>query len=161
MTDAQKIVTFLWFDDNAEEAVDFYCSVFKRSRILDVMRWGDVGPGPKGSVLTITFELEGQEYIALNGGPQFKFNEAVSLLIQCDTQDEVDHYWSALTSGGGEESQCGWLKDKFGLSWQVCPRVLLKMIQDKDRVRADRAMAAMMNMRKLDIAALRAAYDGR
>lgn len=157
----QKIVTFLWFNNNAEEAVNFYCSVFKRSKILDVMRCGGVGPGPRGSVLTITFELEGQQYIALNGGPTFKFNEAISLLVQCDTQDEVDHYWSKLTSGGGQESQCGWLKDKFGLSWQICPRVLLKMIQDKDTARADRTMSAMMQMQKLDIAKLTAAYEGK
>ena len=131
----QKIVTFLWFNNNAEEAVNFYCSVFERSKILDVMRCGGVGPGPRGSVLTITFELEGQQYIALNGGPTFKFNEAISLLIQCDTQDEVDHYWSKLTSGGGQESQCGWLKDKFGLSWQIVPRSLPAMMSDPDPAR--------------------------
>lgn len=156
----QKIVTFLWFNDNAEEAVDFYCSVFERSRVLGVMRCGDAGPGPRGSVLTITFELEGQRYIALNGGPTFKFTEAISLMVQCDTQDEIDRYWSRLLEGG-QESQCGWLKDKFGLSWQICPRVLLSMIQDKDHARADRAMSAMMQMRKLDIAMLVAAYEGK
>jgi len=161
MSEAQKIITFLWFNTNAEEAVNHYLSIFKNSKMLDIVRWGEVGPGPKGSVLTITFELNGQRFIALNGGPEFKFSEAISLLISCDTQDEIDYYWSKLIAGGGSESQCGWLKDKFGLSWQVCPKVMLEMLNGKDQKKTDRAMAAMMTMRKMDIAKLRAAYEGR
>ncbi len=156
----QKIVTFLWFDGNAEEAMKFYLKVFKKSKKLAVTRWGEVGPGPKGSVLTVAFELEGQQYVALNGGPEFKFNEAISLLINCDTQKEIDYYWKALTKGG-QESQCGWLKDKFGLSWQVCPRKLFDWLQDKDTRKVDRFMTAMMTMRKMDLAKLQAAYEGK
>jgi predicted 3-demethylubiquinone-9 3-methyltransferase (glyoxalase superfamily) len=160
MTEKQKIATFLWFDTNAEEAVNHYLSIFENSKVLSIARCGDVGPGPKDSVLTIKFQLEGQEYIALNGGPMFKFTEAISLLIYCDTQDEVDHYWSRL-SAGGSESDCGWLKDKFGLSWQVCPRILLDMISDKDQNKSSRAMAAMMTMQKMDIKKLKDAFEGR
>lgn len=160
MTEKQKIATFLWFDTNAEEAVNHYLSIFENSKVLSIARCGDVGPGPKGSVLTIKFQLEGQEYIALNGGPMFKFTEAISLLIYCDTQDEIDHYWSRL-SAGGSESDCGWLKDKFGLSWQVCPRILLDMISDKDQNKSSRAMAAMMTMQKMDIKKLKDAFEGR
>ena len=161
MSDTQKLVTFLWFNTNAEEAVNHYLSIFKNSRLVNIARWGDVGPGPKGSVLIITFELNGQRFIAMNGGPQVTFNQAVSLLIHCDTQDEIDYYWSKLIAGGGSESECGWLKDKFGLSWQVCPRMMLEFLGGKDQKKADRAMAAMMTMRKMDIAKLRAAYEGR
>jgi len=160
LTDKQKITTFLWFNTNAEEAVNHYLSIFKNSKILEIARCGDVGPGPKGSVLTIKFQLEGQEYIALNGGPMFKFTEAISLMINCETQDEIDYYWSKL-SAGGSESDCGWLKDKFGLSWQVCPRILLDMISDRDQQKSNRAMTAMMKMQKLDIKKLKAAYEGR
>src|SRR5512140_2850668 len=135
MSGTQKITTFLWFDANAEEAVSHYTSIFKDSKVLAVTRYGDAGPGPKGSVMTITFQLEGQEFTALNGGPQYKFNEATSLMVKCDTQEEVDRLWSALTAGG-EEVACGWLKDRFGLSWQIVPSVFMKMIQDKDPARS-------------------------
>jgi predicted 3-demethylubiquinone-9 3-methyltransferase (glyoxalase superfamily) len=156
----QKVVTFLWFNDNAEEAMKFYLKVFKKSKKLAITRWGDVGPGPKGSVLTVAFELEGQQYVALNGGPTFKFTEAISLLINCDTQKEIDYYWYAL-SKGGEKSQCGWLKDKFGLSWQVAPRKFMNWLKDKDTRKVDRFMAAMMTMTRLDLAKLEAAYKGK
>ena len=126
----QKIAPCLWFDDNAEEAVNFYASIFKDSKILDVARYGDGGPGPAGSVLTMTFQIHGLEVIALNGGPHFTFNEAISLSVRCETQQEVDDLWEKLTAGG-EESQCGWLKDKFGLSWQIVPKALIEMLQDR------------------------------
>ena len=154
----QKITPFLWFDNNAEEAVNHYLSIFKNSRIGTVVRCGDAGPGPKGSVLTIAFQLEGQEFIALNGGPVFKFNEAISLSVDCKSQTEVDDLWEKL-SDGGQKSQCGWLKDKFGLSWQVVPTALVEMLQDKDAERAKRVMAAMLQMSKIDIALLKQAYD--
>ena len=156
----QKITPFLWFDGKAEDAVNFYCSVFKDAKMGEVVRWDKTGPGPEGSVLTAAFELFGQKFVALNGGPEFKFNEAVSFVINCDNQDEVDYYWDKLTADGGQPSQCGWLKDKFGLSWQVTPTVLLKMIGDKDPAKAGRAMQAMMKMTKLDIATLEKACDG-
>jgi predicted 3-demethylubiquinone-9 3-methyltransferase (glyoxalase superfamily) len=157
MSGKQKITTFLWFDGNAEEAANHYTSIFKNSKILDVARYGDAGPGPKGSVMVVNFELEGQEFIALNGGPQFKFTEAISLVVNCDTQKEVDEFWSKL-SAGGAESQCGWLKDKFGLSWQVVPRVLSELLQDPDPKKSKRVMEAMLQMRKIDIAGLQKAY---
>jgi len=157
MPTSQKIVTHLWFDNNAEEAVNHYCSIFKNSKILNVARYGDAGPGPKGSVMTVSFQLDGQEFIALNGGPQFKFSEAISLLIHCDTQKEVDELWKKL-SAGGEEGPCGWLKDKFGLSWQVVPNKLLDMVQDPDPVKSAHVIEAMMQMKKLDIARLEQAY---
>ena len=153
-----KISTFLWFDNNAEEAVNFYTSIFNNSRTLNVARYGDAGPGSKGSVMTISFQLEGQEFIALNGGPTFKFSEAISLLVHCDTQEEVDEYWEKLSAGGSTQ-QCGWLKDKFGLSWQIVPNVLLELLQDKDKEKAQRVMAAMMKMVKIDIAALKRAAE--
>ncbi len=156
----QKIVTFLWFDGNAEQAMKHYMSIFKGSKKLAVTRWGEVGPGPKGSVLTVAFELEGQQFVALNGGPEFKFTEAISLLVNCDTQKEIDYYWKRL-SQGGSKSQCGWLKDKFGLSWQICPRVFMDMIRDKNPKRVDRVMAAMMTMTKFDLARIKAAYVGK
>jgi predicted 3-demethylubiquinone-9 3-methyltransferase (glyoxalase superfamily) len=127
----QKITTFLWFDDKAEEAMNFYLSVFKNSKVVGVSRYGDAWPGPKGSVMVATFQLDGQEFMALNGGPHFKFTEAISLLVNCETQEEVDRFWEKL-SDGGEKSQCGWLKDKYGLSWQIVPTVLGEMMQDKD-----------------------------
>ncbi len=154
----QKITPFLWFDNNAEEAVNHYLSIFKNSKVNKVLRCGDAGPGPKGSVLTIAFQLEGQDFIALNGGPIFKFNEAISLSVDCKSQIEVDDLWEKL-SDGGQKSQCGWLKDKFGLSWQVVPSVLVEMLQDPDAEKARRVMAAMMKMGKIDIAILKQAYD--
>lgn len=156
----QKITPFLWFDHQAEEAARFYVSVFENSRIVGVSRYGEAGPGPKGSVMTVTFELAGQQFIALNGGPHFKFTEAISLSVDCETQDEVDTFWSKL-SAGGEESQCGWLKDKYGLSWQVNPRVLGEMLSDPDPVKSRRVMEAMLKMKKIDIARLKQAYDER
>jgi predicted 3-demethylubiquinone-9 3-methyltransferase (glyoxalase superfamily) len=146
----QKITTFLWFDNNAEEAVNFYTSVFKNSRILYTSRYGETGPGPKGSVMTIDFELDGVVFTALNAGPQFKFTEAISLVVHCQTQEEVDYFWEKL-SEGGQKVECGWLKDKFGLSWQIVPEIFLDSIRDPDQQKVDRAMKAMMQMKKLDI----------
>jgi len=139
----QSITPFLWFDNQAEEAMNFYISVFKNSKPLSIARYGAAGPGPAGSVMTASFELNGQEFIALNGGPLFKFNEAVSFVINCDTQEEVDMYWNKLTADGGQESMCGWLKDRFGLSWQVVPGILPKLLQEKDPEKAQRVMHAM------------------
>jgi len=132
MSRKQKITTYLWFDNNAEEAMNFYVSIFKNSKILDLVRYGDAGPGPKGTVMAGTFQLEGQEFMALNGGPHFKFTEAISLFVNCETQEEVDDLWKKLTAGGGAPSQCGWLEDRFGLSWQIIPSVLLELLADKD-----------------------------
>ncbi|MFI5143110.1 MAG: VOC family protein [Thermoanaerobaculales bacterium] len=160
MFSKQKIRPCLCFDGNAEEAVNFYVSVFNNSKILNVARAGDVGPWPKGSVAVITFLLEGQEFMALNGGPQFKFNEAISLLVNCETQAEVDELWAKL-GAGGKEIECGWIKDKFGLAWQIVPRILGEMMLDKDPARSARVMKAMMQMVKLDIARLKQAYEGR
>ncbi len=156
----QKITTFLWFDNNAEEAANFYVSIFKNSKILNTARYGEVGPGPKGSVMTIEFQLDGQEYTALNGGPHFKFTEAISLVIHCHTQEEVDYFWEKL-SEGGQKVECGWLKDKFGLSWQVVPDILLELIQDADSQKSQRVMKAMMKMKKLDIKGLKEAAEGQ
>lgn len=156
----QKITTHLWFDRQAEEAVRFYTSVFDNSRVIDVQRYGEAGPGEKGTVMTIDFELEGQRYIALNGGPDFTFNEAISLYVDCQSQEEVDYYWSKLTADGGEEVQCGWLKDKFGLSWQIVPRVLTDLIADPDEAKSQRVIKAMLGMRKLDVQGLREAAAG-
>jgi predicted 3-demethylubiquinone-9 3-methyltransferase (glyoxalase superfamily) len=155
----QKISPCLWFDGQAEDAAKFYVSIFKNSRIVNVTRWGDTGPGVKGAVLVVYFELEGQSFIALNGGPEFHFTPAISLSVDCHTQDEVDALWAKLTEGGAE-IQCGWLTDKFGISWQIVPRVLVDMLQDKNPAKADAAMRAMMAMKKLDIAALKRAYEG-
>ncbi len=156
----QKIVTFLWFDDNAETAMNFYTSVFPNSRIVSVRRYGDAGPGAKGSVMTGTFELHGQQFMALNAGPRFKFNEAISLMVNCETQAEVDDLWAKLTADGGQESQCGWLKDKFGLSWQIIPTALGNYLGDLDPARAQRAVQAMLGMKKIDIEGLRKAAEG-
>jgi len=156
-----RITPFLWFDSNAEEAVNFYLTVFKNSQRLDEVRTTEAGPGPKGSILTIEFELDGQKFTALNGGPKFKFTEAVSFVVRCDSQKEVDYYWSKLIAGGGSESQCGWLKDKFGLSWQIVPTALVQYLGGPDRAGAQRAMQAMMQMVKLDIAGLKNAYEGK
>jgi predicted 3-demethylubiquinone-9 3-methyltransferase (glyoxalase superfamily) len=154
----QKITPFLWFDNNAEEAANFYVSVFKNSKVLNIARYGEVGPGPKGTVMTVEFELDGQEFVALNGGPQFKFTEAVSFVVNCDTQEEVDYYWERL-SEGGEKSRCGWLRDKFGLGWQVTPTILGKLLADKDQEKANRVMQTMLKMDKLDIEPLQRAYE--
>jgi predicted 3-demethylubiquinone-9 3-methyltransferase (glyoxalase superfamily) len=154
----QKINPFLWFDGKAEEAANFYVSVFKESKLVNVARYGDAGPGPKGTAMSATFELVGQRFIALNGGPQFKFSEAISFLINCETQQEVDELWEKL-SAGGEKSRCGWLKDKYGLSWQIIPTVLGGMLQDKDPKKSQRVMQAMLQMTKIDIARLKQAYD--
>lgn len=153
-----KISSFLWFDHQAEEAARFYCSVFPNSKVKKVAHYGETGPGPKGTVMTVEFELDGQPFIALNGGPQFKFTEAVSFCVDCENQDEVDRYWDALGKDG-EPGPCGWLKDRFGLSWQITPTILGQLISDPDRKKADRAMQAMMAMKKLDIAALKRAYE--
>ena len=161
MSGKQKITTYLWFDNNAEEAMNFYVSIFKSSKILDIVRSGDAGPGPKGSVLMGSFQLEGQKFLALNGGPQFKFTEAISLLVDCETQEEVDDLWAKLTADGGAPSQCGWLKDKFGLSWQIVPSALPEMLKDPDPEKSKRVMGALLQMGKLDIDRLRQAYEGR
>ena len=154
----QKITPFLWFDNNAEEAMDFYVSIFKNAEVLSVSRYGEGGPGVPGTVMTASFKLEDQEFAVLNGGPYFKFTEAISFFVSCDTQEEVDRYWDLLTAGG-EESQCGWLKDKFGLSWQIVPTALGKLLGDPDPVKAQRVMQAMLQMRKIDVAGLQRAYD--
>jgi len=161
MASKQKIKTFLWFDNNAEEAMNFYVSIFKNSKVLGVSRYGDAGPGPKGSVMSATFQLEGQEFIALNGGPLFKFTEAISLFVSCETQEEVDDLWKKLTAGGGAPSQCGWLKDKFGLSWQIIPTALMELMSDKDPAKSKRVMEAMLQMTKIDVSKLKAAYNQR
>ncbi len=154
----QKITPFLWFDNNAQEAMNFYVSIFKNSKIVSVSRYGEAGPGPKGTLMTATFQLEGQEFMALNGGPHFKFTEAISLFVNCETQEEVDEFWEKL-SEGGVESRCGWLKDKYGLSWQIVPTVLGEMMQDKDPENSKRVMEAMLQMDKIDIKALKQAYE--
>ncbi len=155
----QKITPYLWFDDQAEEAVNFYTSIFKNSRVLNVSRYGEAGPGPAGSVMTATFELDGQEFMALNGGPQYKFTEAISFLVHCKTQKEVDELWEKL-SAEGEEGPCGWLKDKFGVSWQIIPTALGEMLSDPDPARAQRVMEAMLKMTKIEIPVLKQAYEG-
>ena len=153
----QKITPFLWFDDNAEEAMNFYVSIFKDSEILSVNRVGGGEPGSDDKVIVVSFRLAGQEFMGLNGGPHFTFTEAISLFIDCDSQDDVDELWDKL-SAGGQTSQCGWLKDKFGVSWQVIPSILGEMLQDEDRERANRVMQAMLQMTKIDIAKLKQAY---
>lgn len=156
----QKITPFLWFDGNAEEAVDFYVSIFKHSKVGSIVRCGDSGPGPKGSVLTIAFQLEGQDFMALNGGPMYQFSQAISFFVSCSAQDEVDALWEKL-SAGGETQRCGWLKDKFGVSWQIIPTVLMELLGDKDPEKSKRVMQAMLGMVKIDIAALRRAHEQR
>ena len=151
-----KITPFLWFDNNAEEAIQFYTSIFNNSKIGNVTRYGDAGPGPKGSVMTATFEIEGQQFMVLNGGPHFKFTEAISLFVSVDTQQEVDELWEKL-SAGGQKSQCGWLKDKFGLSWQIIPKALGELLGDKDPRKSQNVMKAMLHMDKIDIARLKEA----
>jgi predicted 3-demethylubiquinone-9 3-methyltransferase (glyoxalase superfamily) len=156
----QKITPCLWFDTQAEEAATFYTSIFPNSRILQVVRYGEAGPGPDGSVMTVGFELDRQEFVALNGGPHFAFNEAISFQVSCGTQDEVDEFWSRL-SEGGEESQCGWLKDRYGVSWQIIPRQLTELINDPDPETSQRVMRAMLDMKKIDIATLQQATVAR
>jgi predicted 3-demethylubiquinone-9 3-methyltransferase (glyoxalase superfamily) len=158
---AQKITPFLWFDNNAEEAVNFYVSVFKNSKILSTSRYGEAGPGPKGTIMTMTFQIEGQTFTALNGGPHFKFSEATSFVVHCKSQEEVDYFWEKLQADGGAPSQCGWLKDKFGLSWQITPDILLELIQDKDTEKAKRVFEAMMKMTKIEIPKLKEAAEGK
>jgi predicted 3-demethylubiquinone-9 3-methyltransferase (glyoxalase superfamily) len=155
----QKISPFLWFKDNAEEAAHFYTGVFKDSRITSVLRYGEAGPGEKDAVMLVNFELEGQEFTALNGDDSFSFSPAISLFVKCETQEEVDRLWARLCEGG-EPVQCGWLRDKFGVSWQIVPIVLMEMIQDTDAAKSSRVMKAMMGMVKLDIAQLKRAYEG-
>jgi predicted 3-demethylubiquinone-9 3-methyltransferase (glyoxalase superfamily) len=156
---AQKIVPNLWFDTEAEEAAEFYTSVFDDSRILNVTHYTEGAPRPAGTVMTVEWEIEGQRFVGINGGPEFKFDEAVSFAIECETQEEIDRFWDALTEGG-EESVCGWLKDRFGLSWQVVPTGMEELFSDPDKRRAERAMKAMLGMKKIDIATLRAAAEG-
>ena len=159
----QKITPFLWFDDQAEEAAKFYTSVFENSKVGKILRYDEAAAkaagGPVGSVLTIEFEIGGQKFTALNGGPEFKFNEAISFVVNCDTQEEVDYFWEKLSADGGQESECGWLKDKFGVSWQVVPTVLIEMLQDKDSEKSERVMKAMLQMQKIDIKTLKEAYE--
>lgn len=159
----QKITPFLWFDDKAAEAANFYVSLFKNSRVGATTRYDEASSKPSGrpagSVMTVEFELDGQKFVGINGGPHFKFTEAVSFVINCENQEEVDKFWSKLTEGGGQESQCGWLKDKYGLSWQVTPTVLIDMINDKNPAKAKAAMEAMLQMKKIDIPTLQKAYD--
>jgi predicted 3-demethylubiquinone-9 3-methyltransferase (glyoxalase superfamily) len=157
----QKITTFLTFKDQAEDAVKLYTSVFKNSRITGTQRYGDAGPGPKGAVMTMSFELDGQPFMALNGGPTFRFADGISLFVNCETQAEVDRLWEKLTAGGGKPGRCGWLTDRFGVSWQIVPSVLREVLGGQDAEGAKRAMQAMLQMDKLDVAALRRAYDGR
>jgi predicted 3-demethylubiquinone-9 3-methyltransferase (glyoxalase superfamily) len=160
VTKMQKITPFLWFDDKAEEAMNFYVSIFKNSKRGRISRYGEAGPGPKGTVMVATFQLEGQEFIALNGGPHFKFTEAISLVVNCETQDEVDAFWEKLSEGGAA-GQCGWLKDKYGLSWQIVPTALGELMSDPDPEKSKRVMTAMLQMTKLDISGLKRAYDQR
>ncbi len=154
----RKITPWLWFDTQGEEAATFYTTVFENSRILDVARYGAAGPGPEGAVMTVVFELDGQKFVALNGGPQFTFNEAISFQVSCETQEEVDYFWSKL-SQGGEEGPCGWLKDKYGVSWQIIPTALAELMSDPDREKSQEAMKAMLGMRKIDIEALQRAVN--
>lgn len=156
----QGITPFLWFDNQAEEAMNFYCSIFKNSKVLGVSRFGESGPGPKGSVMTAAFELEGQKFTALNGGPLFKFNESISFVVNCETQEEVDYFWEKL-SAGGQEVECGWLKDKYGLAWQIVPTIFFELVQSTDPQKSNRVMQALMQMKKLDIATLKKAAAGR
>jgi predicted 3-demethylubiquinone-9 3-methyltransferase (glyoxalase superfamily) len=156
---ASKITPFLWFDGQAEEAANLYTSIFDNSKILDVSRYGEAGPGKKGSVMTVSFELEGQKFVALNGGPHFKFTPAISFWVSCETQEEVDYFWNKLLQGGGKPNRCGWLADKFGVSWQVVPDALIEFLGDKDKKKSQRVMQAMLQMGKIDIKKLKEAYD--
>jgi predicted 3-demethylubiquinone-9 3-methyltransferase (glyoxalase superfamily) len=163
----RKIVPYLWFDEEAEEAATLYVDLFKsrpgttagESKVIEVSRYTEAGPGEPGAAMVVSFQLDGEEFVALNGGPQFNFTEAVSFLVRCESQEEVDHFWNALTADGGEESQCGWLKDRFGLSWQIIPNRLTELLSDPDPTRAQRAMQAMLQMRKIDVSELERAAD--
>ena len=155
----QKITPFLWFDGKAEEAANFYVSIFKNSKIDHVSRYGDAGPGPKGSVMIVSFQVEGQSFTALNGGPQYKFTPAISLFVNCQDQAEVDHLWEKLSTGGATQ-QCGWLTDKYGVTWQIIPKALMELMQDKDPVKSQRVFKAMMNMNKIEVEDLKKAYRG-
>ncbi len=157
----QKITPFLWFDTQAEAAAKFYTSVFKDSKIVGTTRYGEHGPGAKGSVMTVSFELNGEKFVALNGGPHFKFTEAISLVINCETQDEIDYFWEKLTADGGQEVECGWLKDKYGLCWQVVPSAFWNWAESGDAAAMERVMNGVMTMRKLDLAKLQTAHDGK
>jgi predicted 3-demethylubiquinone-9 3-methyltransferase (glyoxalase superfamily) len=154
----QKPTPNLWFDGNAEEAMNFYLSIFKNSKVNGITRYGDAGPGPAGSVLTVSFEINGQDFVGINGGPHYKFTPAVSFSVLCDSQEEIDHLWDSLLAGGSA-MQCGWLSDKFGLSWQIVPKILIEYMQDKDRKKASRVVEAMLKMVKLDIPTLKKAYE--
>jgi predicted 3-demethylubiquinone-9 3-methyltransferase (glyoxalase superfamily) len=156
----KKITPFLWFDGTAEEAMNYYVSIFRNSKVVSVSRYGDAGPGPKGSVMTAAFQLDGQDFVALNGGPQYTFSPAISFVVNCETQPEVDELWDKL-SRGGEQQPCGWVRDKFGVSWQIVPTALSRLLQDKDPRKSQRVMQAMLRMRKLDIGRLQEAYDGQ
>ena len=160
MANVQRIVPFLWFDSQAEDAMNFYVAIFRNSKVLSVSRYPEGAPGKAGTVMSVKFQLEGQEFMGLNGGPMFKFTEAISMFVKCETQEEVDELWSKLTAGG-QESQCGWLKDKFGLSWQIVPNALMEVLGGADRAGAQRAMQAMLKMKKLDIQKLKDAYTGK
>jgi len=165
-TSIQKITPFLWFDNQAEEAVSFYTSIFKNSRIVSIARYGEEGAEasgqPRGTVMTVAFRLDGQEFVALNGGPIFKFTEAISFVVNCESQDEVDHYWDKLSAGGDPKAQqCGWLKDKYGLSWQIVPTVLITLLNDPDPEKSRRVMKAMLQMKKIDVDTLKQAADGQ
>lgn len=155
----QRITPFLWFDNQAEEAAKFYCSIFENSKVGQIVRYGDSGPGPKGQVMIVTFQLDGQNFTALNGGPRFKFTEAISFVVNCDTQKEIDYFWEKLIADGGAESMCGWLKDKFGLSWQVVPTIIGELMSDKDPEKSNRVMQAVLQMKKLDIQKMKDAYE--
>jgi predicted 3-demethylubiquinone-9 3-methyltransferase (glyoxalase superfamily) len=157
----QKITPFLWFDGKAEEAIKLYTSVFKNSKIINISYWGEGSPFPKDQVMTGEFELDGQRFYAFDAGPQFKFTEAISFFVNCETQEEIDHFWNKLTADGGQASMCGWLKDKFGLWWQIVPPILGELLGDKDRAKAGKAMQAMMQMKKIIIADLEKAFDGK
>lgn len=154
-----KITPFLWFDSQAEEAANFYVSIFKNSKVGEVSRYGESGPGPKGSAMTVAFELDGQKFTALNGGPVFKFTEAISLVVNCENQEEIDYFWEKLSSEGGQEVQCGWLKDKYGLSWQIVPTILPELVKSDDPKKSERVMKALMQMKKLDIGKLKEAGE--
>jgi predicted 3-demethylubiquinone-9 3-methyltransferase (glyoxalase superfamily) len=156
----QKITPMLWYDTQAEEAANFYCSIFKNSRVNHVARYGDTGPGPKGSVMLVTFELDGQEFTALNGGPTFKFTEAISMVVNCENQEEIDTYWEKL-SAGGKEVECGWLKDKYGLSWQITPTIIGELMSKGDQEQQDRVMAEVMKTKKFNIQKLKDAFEGK
>ena len=157
--ESQKITPFLWFDDKAEEAMHFYLGIFRNSKPGILRRYGESGPGKPGAVMTVSFELEGQEFFALNGGPHFQFTPAISFFVNCETQEEIDHYWEKLPADGGELNRCGWLKDKYGITWQIVPSALGRLLGDQDAAKANRVMQTMMQMTKLDIAALQQAYD--